>query len=388
VFGGQFSSMSGRYCKAKSIRIQFFIYSDGKSSYYNTRLISLELDEQLKNEDINDKNIVSFDIFKNMKLDERIPYYANHINHYDENINNITYGWLGIYNYNINKVLCCNVIDIFELIEHNINFKPNTYLLEKKRAIIEICKQYKDKEGFYHYFCVLMFDNRYYDDKPTILNKYKLYNIVKSYLSKRLIDVLGLWYDEATPPSRCIHFNVHIRSKLQLNYLYLLFNDWKNHNGKPHLSHMYDPLLGRLYLARNNRLYLDNVNNKYRKSKEIFEEAKKSFITCFYSNDPNYYIDFLNTQFDEIHINLDEVHKKYKDDIYNKVNQQKPTSIVSISLSSSIKTLTKVLSNIVKKTKTNQDKPLLKNEELINIVKEKKLNKEQLLFMLSQLDKE
>jgi hypothetical protein len=253
-FGGSFSTLDKKKVKSRNLRTQFFIFFNGTKSFFNIRLISLELNTPIENEQINDNSIIPYNDFMKLKMNDRIKYYGRYLNNFDENINNEKYGCIGIY-LNNNEIYSCNNFDINYFLNNNISFLPNTYLLSNKTSLQKEETHYKDRQGFYHYFGVLMFDRKLHDNNTTIQNKINLYKVVKYYLSIRLIATLGLWYDQTTPPTSCIHFNIHIRSKLKLNYLYVLFNDWRINHGKPHLSHIFDPLMGRLYLARNNRMF-------------------------------------------------------------------------------------------------------------------------------------
>lgn len=403
-FGGSFIGMLNKNVKAKNIRVQFFIYSNETNSYYNTRIISLELDEPVKNENVNDDNLIPYEDFKKLNIDSRLQYYVSNLEVYNQNINNKIYCWMGIYiDDDIEeKVFSCNYLDLQKLEKENKNYLPNTYLLKGCKALKKDCKKYIDIEGFYHYFVVLMFDSKSYDITPTIENKLKLYNVVRNYLSTRLIDTLGLWYDESTPPTSCIHFNIHLRSKLKLNYIYVLFDDWKKYNGKPHISHMFDPLLGRLYLSRNNKMFLNDkktINYKYKNSENIFDEARLEFLPCFNSKDSSSFIDFLQTEFDKVYVDLEETYHLMLDKKIN-INKSIENSITIQNVEiEEIKEINNNVTDVDNKhisssivvvnddLKSNENTIIkesnLKSNETNNVVKD-----DDLISLLSQLNNE
>jgi hypothetical protein len=413
-YGGMFSSLNNKKGNSRSIRIQFFIFYNGNKSFYNIRLLNMELNTVLENELIDDKTIISFNDFKNLTKDERILYYGTSLNRYDENINNKTYGWIGLYLENA-EIYACNKNDISELINVNIKFKPNTYLLPHKESLIEPNTHYKDRQNYYHYFCVLMFDRQRHDSNSTMDNKINLYNVVKNYLSTRLIDVLGLWYDQSTPPSSHIHFNIHIRSKLILNYLYILFDDWKRYHGKPFLSHMFDPIMGRLYLCRNNKMFVNDNKIKYTTSKEIFNRAKENFKLyiedCQTFNNSSSFIDFLNISFDNNYTDLEQYINQYKqslltlnipinlpsDLVYNipskTINNHNNLTTSIVSLISSIKNYSlkqRQHKNYIKEKTTfikqNDDDNNI-DDKIKDLMKEKGIDKKTLMLLLNSLPK-
>jgi hypothetical protein len=67
------------------------------------------------------------------------------------------------------------------------------------------CPLYVDNKGFYHYLLTFLFRNTKHDTTPNIENQTKRGDIVLHYLSNRLIESLGIWYDQGQPPTNHIH---------------------------------------------------------------------------------------------------------------------------------------------------------------------------------------
>jgi hypothetical protein len=264
-----------------TLSLQFFIFKNKNGCYFNTRLKKLFLDDALQDENLNTITDIDYNTFKDLNINERKKYYRPKINTFDENIENHCYELIGLYFPQDENVLACTYKDILDHIKKHQKFEVNTYLLPEKQALKKYCPIYKDNENNYHYFLTFLFNNRKTDNRPTEENKIKLLDKAKYYLDRRLIDTLGFWYDQASPPEEYVHFNMHCRSPLPVHYFKVLFDEWEKKNGEVLLDYVFDPLLARLYLARNHRM-LNNTSYKYRTKEEIFEEARSTFQYYFY----------------------------------------------------------------------------------------------------------
>jgi hypothetical protein len=209
---------------------------------------------------------------------------------------NKKYQWIGL-RLGTGKVIAVNKEHIINLLDDYITFEVNTFLMPHGECLKERCDKYVDDSFLYHYSVILLFGKKQHNDTPTLENKIKLRGIVEYYLSTRCIEVLGLWYDQAKPPTSHIHFNIHARCSLQLNYFEVLFEDWNCNHGTALIEHIYDPLLARLYLARNDKMY--NTNNLYRTKNQIFTKARRDFSNYYNTKEPFDLVDFLEKPFDE-----------------------------------------------------------------------------------------
>jgi hypothetical protein len=406
VYGGDLSKIVEKTFKARYIRIQFFIFNNGSKSFCNTRLISMQLEEPIQEiEKLDIDNFIPFEEFKILNIDKRILYYSSHLKNYNDNLNNITYGWIGINIKNDeDNVYACNFEDVNYFKTQNYRLQPNTFLVSKSQALKKKVNKYIDREQKYHYFVTLMFSTKHHDDKPTKENKINLYKVVKNYLSRRLIDVLGFWYDQATPPTSCIHFNLHIRSILDYHYFFELFRDWSRNHGKVYIDHIFDPLMGRLYLSRNNNMFNFEQNIEYKDYDIVKKEARLVFAQNEGRNLYNFnFINFLNTKFSKDYLNIDNIINSLETPIYN---PPCPPSPSLINLIASIKNLIKILNNDSNNlnrdfklitmiepnkienppTDTLDDKTLDVDKEILKIINKKKMNKIQLLELLQSLD--
>jgi hypothetical protein len=288
----QLSGISGKKVKVSTIRLRFFLYQKGGTLFFNIRVISFNLNESIKNEKV-DVGKISFETFKTLKMDERIPYYVLNYTKYDDNLNNEKYFWIGIYK--DDKVVAVNSNKIEEYVENNEKFDINTYLIKGKILHKKRCDNYIDDLGFHHYFLTLSFLGNH--SKLVNLSRdeqqLKCYNFVHNYLEERIIDCLGIWYDESIPPDSFIHFNIHCRSILKQHYFNVLLEDWRNIYGKVLLSSCYDPLLLRMYCSRNHRIYL-NPSFKYRQWKQQKTKGVDLLNNYRFSHSKDDLLDFLN----------------------------------------------------------------------------------------------
>jgi hypothetical protein len=283
---------------AINLTLRFFVFDNSNKLFYNIRAVTVDTEYIPENVNLNISNI-DYNTFKKLPTNERIRYYSSHISNYNDNENNEIYNWIGIYDKTKQDIYACDINEITQMIGKKEDFSVNTYLVKGKKELVKICNVYKDKNNFYHYLLTFLFNK--HDTTPNELNKNKLFTITKKYLENRLIESLGIWYDQAQPPTNHIHFNVHTRSILPIHYFKLLFDEWYKYHGNVLIMYSYDPLMLRLYLARNHDMFIDE-KVKYQTDKEIFSKARKEFKPYCEKYNPNELIKFLNNKFSTINI--------------------------------------------------------------------------------------
>jgi hypothetical protein len=400
IQGGKLFELDNKKIFVRNITIRFFIFKSSNKFFYNSRAIKVDTDYILQDENINSFKDISLEDFTKLSITEKVKYYANHLKNYNDHQINDSYEWMGVY-YPLNeKVEACNKQDINKLINDKIDFLVNTYLMPYKQTSKKHCRQYIDNKGSYHYLLTFLFRSDKHDTTPTIENQTKLGQVVEHYLSNRLIESLGFWYDQAQPPTNHIHFNIHSRSVLPLHYFRTLFDDWVKNHGQVLIAHSFDPLLLRLYLARNNQMF-HNDKVEYRTDKQIFDEARMNFKNYLNTKDNNTLIDFLNNTFSNLP-NLFLKDKYFfetnKDDFFNlPLDEDNKTTINIINISNNSNNINKVNNSTNSNTTFTNEKSETKEKHVYNTFDSMikgldEINKEQLQYLtikgIDKLDKE